>query len=134
MVNLSPINYTHSAKLYPQKGERIVTIASVTSFHLMCSAMRAVCVYLLVYLSAGSLAYLRILLFKLTTVSLNVTSQKGILHPNLKHFQEDVPGPRRRGTLLHSRISITYVLMYSPTDQTLCCLMEFVYFIPEYCN
>ena len=29
----SPINYTHYAKLYPQNGERIVTIDSVTSVH-----------------------------------------------------------------------------------------------------
>ena len=31
MVNLSPIHYAK----YPQNGERIVTIDSVTSFHLM---------------------------------------------------------------------------------------------------
>ena len=31
----SPINATHYAKLYPQNGERIVTIDSVTSIHPM---------------------------------------------------------------------------------------------------
>jgi len=36
MVNLhSPINSTHYAKLYPQNGEHIVTIDSVTSTTVM---------------------------------------------------------------------------------------------------
>jgi len=34
-VKYSPINSTHYAKLYPQNGERIVTIDSVTSIHPM---------------------------------------------------------------------------------------------------
>jgi len=37
MINLHPLchyaNSTHYAKLYPQNGERVVTIDSVTSFH-----------------------------------------------------------------------------------------------------
>jgi len=31
----SPLNFTHYAKLYPQNGERIVTIDSLTSFYPM---------------------------------------------------------------------------------------------------
>jgi len=30
-----PLNFTHYATLYPQNGDRIVTIDSVTSFHPM---------------------------------------------------------------------------------------------------
>jgi len=29
----SPLNSTHCAKLYPQNGDRVVAIDSVTSFH-----------------------------------------------------------------------------------------------------
>ena len=35
----SPTNYTHYTKLYPQNGERIVTIDAVTSFHRMYSEL-----------------------------------------------------------------------------------------------
>jgi len=35
-LNLHPLSYsTHYVKLYPQNGERIVTIDAVTSFHPM---------------------------------------------------------------------------------------------------
>jgi len=35
MVNLYPLNSTQYAKMYPQNGDRIVTIDSVTSTHRM---------------------------------------------------------------------------------------------------
>jgi len=54
MVNLHPINSTQYAKLYPQNGERIVTIDSVTSFHLMYTApkTRATCCFTRIMLYA----------------------------------------------------------------------------------
>ena len=39
MVNLRPINSTHYIMLYPQNGDRIVTINSVTSFHPIFAAL-----------------------------------------------------------------------------------------------
>jgi len=43
MVKFSPINSTHFVKLYPQNGENIVTIGTVTSFHLMHILVRLFC-------------------------------------------------------------------------------------------
>jgi len=37
ILNLRPVNYTHYAVLYPQNGDRIVTIDYVTSLHSMYS-------------------------------------------------------------------------------------------------
>ena len=34
-LNLRPVNFTHYAVLYPQNGDRIVTIDYVTSLHPM---------------------------------------------------------------------------------------------------
>jgi len=41
-LNLRPVNSTHYAVLYPQNGDRIVTIDYVTSFHPMYS-LQLVC-------------------------------------------------------------------------------------------
>jgi len=38
MVNLRPLAPHSYAKLYPQNGERIVTIDAVTEFHPICLA------------------------------------------------------------------------------------------------
>jgi len=43
MAKSSPINSTHFVKLYPQNGENIVTIGTVTLFHPMHILVRLFC-------------------------------------------------------------------------------------------